>query len=314
MLRKLTLYSAVALGSIAIAIASSYVIDMRRAYARVSGKSTIIPSPFGALEYTAGGDGPAVLVIHGAGGGYDQGELLAEAALGGGFHSIAPSRFGYLGSEMPERATWDDQAHAYAFLLDHLGIEQVAVVALSQGGPSALLFALLYPERVSSLTCLSCGIAPSSSHEQADADQKGNMLRFVYSRDFTYWPFSKYFRPQLMGLLGANRSVVAGLTPEQRELLDRFIDFMNPASLRSAGVVFDNEAVLPGERIASITTPVLIVHASDDMLQLYRNAAFASAAIPGARLLSFEAGGHVVLAVERDAIRTAVRKHVMTHE
>jgi hypothetical protein len=35
--------------------------------------------------------------------------------------------------------------------------------------------------------------------------------------------------------------------------------------------------------------------------------------IPGARLSSFDRGGHVVLAVERDAIRAAVRAHVLTH-
>jgi hypothetical protein len=42
--------------------------------------------------------------------------------LGGGFRWIAPSRFGYLGSAVPEAATPDTQAHAYAWLLDELGI------------------------------------------------------------------------------------------------------------------------------------------------------------------------------------------------
>jgi hypothetical protein len=53
-----------------------------------------------------------------------------EAVLGEGSHWIAPSRFGYLGSDMPEAATWDEQADAFAFLLDHLRIKQAAVVAL----------------------------------------------------------------------------------------------------------------------------------------------------------------------------------------
>ena len=113
-----------------------------------------MPSPYGDIEYTEGGSGPAVLVIHGSGGGYDQGELLAQAVLGEQFHWIAPSRFGYLRSTFREGATFDDQAHAYAYLLDRLGIRKVAVVALSHGGPSALLFAVLHPERVSSLTLI----------------------------------------------------------------------------------------------------------------------------------------------------------------
>src|SRR5690606_33359937 len=121
-----------------------------------------------------------------------------------------------------------------------------AVVALSQGGPSALLLALRHPERVSSLTCLSCGVVQTASAEQAEADRKGKVLRFVFSRDVTYWPVSRFLGTQLMGVLGASPEVVAGLTPEQRSIIERIIEYMNPASLRSAGVIMDNTAQLPG--------------------------------------------------------------------
>ncbi|PKM79853.1 MAG: hypothetical protein CVU89_16275 [Firmicutes bacterium HGW-Firmicutes-14] len=134
-----------------------YKRDMRVSYERVQGKSSIISTPYGNLEYTEGGVGPNVLVIHGGGGGYDQGELLARIVLGEKFRCITPSRFGYLGSSLPEGATYDDQAHAYAKLLDHLKVEKAAVIGFSAGGPSALLFALLYPDRVSSLTLISAG-------------------------------------------------------------------------------------------------------------------------------------------------------------
>jgi 2-hydroxy-6-oxonona-2,4-dienedioate hydrolase len=288
-----------------------YLRDMRRAYERIRDRSSVIASPYGNIEYTEGGTGPPVLVIHGGGGGWDQGELLVEGLLlGDEFHWITPSRFGYLGSSMPTGASWDDQAHAFAFLLDQLGIERAAVVALSQGGPSALLLAALHPERVSSLVCLSCGVRPSTSADQAEANKKGNLLRTVFAHDFLYWPLSRFFKRQLMGILGANRTVVAGLTPPERDLIERMIDYMNPAAPRAAGVVLDNEARLPGERIAAIQAPTLIVHAKDDLLQLYHNAEFAAATIPGARLLSFDAGGHVVVAVQSEAIGAAVRKHI----
>jgi hypothetical protein len=58
--------------------AAVFFRDKDRAYARIEGKSTVIPSPFGDIEYTQGGAGPPVLVIHG-GGGCDQGELLVQA-------------------------------------------------------------------------------------------------------------------------------------------------------------------------------------------------------------------------------------------
>lgn len=313
MRRKVVLWSALLVGVALTVVVGSYALDTRRAYERIRGRSTVLSSPYGSIEYTEGGEGTPVLVVHGAGGGYDQGEILVEAILGDDFHWITPSRFGYLGSALPEGATWDEQADAFAYLLDHLGIEKAAVVALSQGGPPALLLAVLHPERVSSLTCLSCGVAASSSEDQAQANRKGDLLKGVYAHDWTYWPVSKYFKTQLMGVLGASEEVVRTLTPGQRAIVERIIDFMNPAGPRSEGVVFDNEAVLPGERIAAIVAPTLIVHARDDFLQLYRNGAFAAATIPGAKLMSFDAGGHVVIAVEQDSIRAAVREHILAH-
>jgi 2-hydroxy-6-oxonona-2,4-dienedioate hydrolase len=301
---------------IAASVTAMFLRDMNQEYERITGQSTIIPSPFGNIEYMQGGAaaGIPVLVIHGGGGGYDQGELIAETVLDEQFRWIAPSRFGYLGSALPEGATWDEQADAYAYLLDHLGIEKAAVVAMSQGGPSALLFAVNHPERVTSLTCLSCGVASSVSEDQAEADRKGNLLKFIFRYDFTYWSMSKFFRNQLMGVIGADREVIAGLTPWQREQVEHFIEYMNPAAPRSAGAAFDNETPLPGGRIAAIKAPVLIIHAKDDLLQLYHNAEFAASAIPGARLMSYETGGHILMAVEQEAIRAAVYNHIQGEE
>ncbi len=173
-----------------------YQRDIRVSYKRVQGKSSIVSTPYGNVEYTEGGVGPNVLVIHGGGGGYDQGEILARTVLGEEFRWIAPSRFGYLRSSLPEGATYDDQAHAYAKLLDHLKIEKVAVVALSAGGPSALLFALLHPERISSLTLISAGAANVSEQEGKQGEKQGKMLSNIMQRDFLYWVTVKLFKKQ----------------------------------------------------------------------------------------------------------------------
>lgn len=313
MLGRIPLWIAIGLLLAVVLVSTAYFQDMNRAYERVSGKSTVIPSPYGDIEFTEGGSGPDVLVIHGSGGGFDQGELLAQAVLGDRFHWIAPSRFGYLRSTHPEGATFDDQAHAYAYLLDHLGIKKVAVIALSHGGPTALLFATLYPERVSSLTLISCGVASSAGQEQVQANQKGEMLMTIFRYDPLYWGLSKLFKKQLMELMGANDAVIANLTTGQRELVDRIIDYMNPVSLRSDGAAFDNRAAMPNERIAAVRAPTLIFHATDDTLQLYRNAEFAASNIPGARLVSFERGGHLLMAVEQPTIRAATQKHILGH-
>jgi len=313
MLREVLRITEIGLILAVVLVSAAYFSDISQAYDRVSGKSTVIPSPYGNIEFTEGGSGLDVLVIHGSGGGYDQGELLVQAELGDKFHWITPSRFGYLRSTFHENATFDDQAHAYAYLLDHLGIKKVAVVAFSHGGPSALLFAVLYPERVSSLTLISCGVASSASQDQVQANQKGNMWVTIFKYDPMYWAITKLFRKQLIELMGANDAVIANLTPEQRKLVDEVIDYMNPVSLRTAGAAFDNKAAMPNERIAVISAPTLIFHAKDDFLQLYHNAEFAASTIPNARLVSFNRGGHLIMSVEQSAIRSSMEKHILDH-
>lgn len=311
MRRRLVMWVAITAVVMAAGTLAVYIRDMRRAYQRTRVGGKVVSSTYGDIEYAEGGAGPAVLVIHGSGGGFDQGELLARAVLGDGFHWLAPSRFGYLRSTFHAGATFDDQAHAYAVLLDRLAIGSVAVVALSHGGPSALLFAVLHPDRVTSLTLISAGVASSIDASQAEANQKGDALTWVFQRDYRYWAVTTAFRRRFLGLMGVSDAVIAGLTTEQRELADRVVEFMNPVSLRAAGVRFDNQAALPNERIAAIRAPTLILHAKDDGLQLYHNATFAASTIPGARLVSFERGGHLLLAVEQPAIRREVERHIL---
>lgn len=214
---------------------------------------------------------------------------------------------------MREGASFDEQAHAYAHLLDHLGIDKAAVVAISHGGPGALLLAALHPERVSSLTLISAGVASSPAADQAQANRKGDMLTTIFRHDFLYWAVTWLFRKQFLELMGADEAVIAGLTPEQRLLADQVIDRMNPVAPRSAGTAFDNQAAMPNQRVAAIRAPTLILHARDDTLQLYRNAEFAASAIEGAQLVSFTRGGHLLMVVEQAAIRAGIQRHILAH-
>ena len=291
-----------------------YRHDMRAARKRLLGRSSLLPSPYGDIEYARAGHGTIdVLVVHGAAGGWDQGELIATAVLDERFRWIAPSRFGYLRSGCPPRASADDQAHAFAFLLDHLHVDRVGVVAMSAGGAPALLFALLYPQRVSSLTLLCCGVAASTSEEQGAADRKGTALARICRGDLRFWLATRLFRKPLLRLLGIDPADVLTYGFDELQWIDRLLAEMHPASLRARGVALDHEARLPGKRITAIEAPALIVHAKDDALQLYGNALFAAANLPHARLLSFERGGHLVVATERATIRGAVEQHILSH-
>jgi len=310
---RIWLLAGVAVTGTVATLAGLYVRDMSRAYQRLQGHSALLSSPFGDIEYAQGGSGPPVLVVHGSGGGFDQGAFLAHATLGDRFHWIAPSRFGYLRSTFAPGATFDEQAHAFAHLLDHLGIARVAVVAFSHGGPSALLFAALHPERVSSLTLLSAGVASSETSAQKQASQQGDALMKIFQKDYRYWLLTKLFRRRFLALMGVDDAVVARLTATQQALAEQLIEIMNPVSPRAAGTVFDNQAAMPNQRIAAIRAPTLIVHAQDDTLQVFHNAEFAARTITGAHLVAFPRGGHLLLAVEQQAIQEQVAEHIRAH-
>lgn len=97
--------------------------DMHRAWDRVLAiPSEELKTPRGTVEYAERGQGPPVLVSHGIMGGHDVGLGLSDSYIGPAVHVIAPSRFGYFRSALPESASPAVQADVYALLLDHLGV------------------------------------------------------------------------------------------------------------------------------------------------------------------------------------------------
>jgi pimeloyl-ACP methyl ester carboxylesterase len=143
--------------------------------------------------------------------------------------------------------------------------------------------------------------------------RKAGALLRIFQRDFPYWIMSRLFKRQFMRLMGVPEAVVASLSPEQYRAIGHFIDWMNPASLRYAGAVFDHTQEVPGSRIAGIRVPTLVIHAQDDTLQPYRNAEFFSSTIPDVRLLSFRKGGHIVALIEADEVGSTIQKHVLAN-
>ncbi len=113
----------VALGNVAtglfggVRVWQRYRRDLQAARKRAAKDSQLIEARGGRVEFGESGHGAPVLLIHGAGGGYDQGLLLGGLLLGQGFRFIAPSRFGYLKSPVPEDSSLEAQADAFACLL-----------------------------------------------------------------------------------------------------------------------------------------------------------------------------------------------------
>lgn len=127
-LLRVGMIAAVALlGGAALVLGREYQRDMRESERRITGRSEVIHTSFSQLEYAVAGKGRDVLMIHGTGGGFDQGLTFTEALVRRGFRVIAPSRFGYLRSDFPEDPSSEHQADAFVELLDRLGVAKVPV-------------------------------------------------------------------------------------------------------------------------------------------------------------------------------------------
>jgi pimeloyl-ACP methyl ester carboxylesterase len=135
-----------------------YSREIHAAKKRVSLGGNVVNTACGSIHFADVGQGKPLLLVHGAGGGFDQGLVIAKqnGISERDYRIIAPSRFGYLQTPLPSKdASPAAQADAHAYLLDALGVrEKVAVMGTSAGALFAMQFAIKYPEKVSALVLL----------------------------------------------------------------------------------------------------------------------------------------------------------------
>ncbi len=282
----------------------AYQRDMQAARARLAATGTIIETACGPISYGERGSGPPILVIHGAGGGYDQGLLLGEMLVGDGYRRIAPSRFGYLGA-LPEDVSLRAQAEAFACLLDELEIDRAAIVGVSAGGPPGIEFARIHPERASALI-LASAVSFIDDEEASDDDRISGINRII-ANDFVYWALSKFTWRRMGALFGAPNEAQRNLTSEELNILRTVLEQMSPLSRRLAGISNDQTLELPRDYpLGDISRPTLVIHAEDDTLVPPVHAAYSADGIPGAALILVSKGGHFLIG-QHDQLRAAVR-------
>lgn len=300
LLGRLALGFVVIIGGLGLFVYARFRHDMGEARERIAQGSLIADTACGVMEYADEGSGLPVLVIHGSGGGYDQGLLLGRP-LGDDVRLIAPSRFGYLNTPYPADASVTAQADAYACLLDYLRIERAAVIAVSAGGTSALQFAQRYPERVESLVMVS---AVSNVRPVREANESAQAALLT---DFVYWAAVSTAPNVVLEFFGLSRASQANLAPEELDRVRSVLTTMNPLGLRTAGLEHDSveDNLFAGATfdLETISAPTLVVHASDDSFIPPVHAVYTAQHIPGAQLAMYDVGGHFVMG-RNDAIRT----------
>ncbi len=293
---------AILLGTVAaLAIAAAWVSavyrrDLADARQRASSGSSIVETKCGPIEYAVRGEGRPVLLVHGAGGGFDQGLMLGD--LVHGFRIVAPSRFGYLRTPLPGDASAEAQADAHACLLDALGVDRVAVVGVSAGAPSTMQFCLRHPQRCAAMVLLvplTWGEGGSAAVGRLSRTQEF-VLERTLSSDFAFWAATRLFRGTMIeSVLGTPMRDVRDAPAAERERLFAMLDRIEPIrqrkeGLRNEGVVAQSLRRYDLEKIAA---PTLIASVEDDGYLTYVPARYTAAHIPGARFIGYPRGGHM---------------------
>ncbi len=273
---------------------------------RLNSASSIAETTAGNVEFLQHGEGPAVLVFHGAPGGFDQAMLLGSGLAEQGFQIIAPSRPGYLRTPLTSGLSPEKQADAMAALLDSLGIENVAVLGFSLGAPAAVEFCRRYPNRSWALVLISAvtkkSLPPPAApplpellNQRLTGDIGSWYLVHTADRDPSKalgWCFDL---AQTGG--GSDRANWIQSVLGNADQLSWFRDLAGtvaPIGPRESGLKNDllQLRALPELPFDKLMLPVLLVHGADDSFAPIAAIEAAKIKIPNAELLVVPGTGH----------------------
>jgi pimeloyl-ACP methyl ester carboxylesterase len=257
--------------------------------------SHLVRTELGLIEYRSVGQGPVVLVLNG-------GHTNCHSPLGHeafflaqGYQLIIPSRPGYGRTPSSTGKRAEAFADALVSLLDLLQLDQVIVVGISAGGPTALQLAGRHPERVSKVIL---------QNAATDGRYASGMIRFL-----TYL----FFNPVLEGMVwaafrrfgrvapqAALKSLMWGLTclpidqvlsamsPDQQQAALAFLQ----ASRSGSGFLHDIHHHC-GD-LGRVRAPVLAITSKYDGLVDSSHAVSVEKHIPQAQLFISEAESHLM--------------------
>ncbi len=192
------------------------------------------------------------------------------------FDLILPDLRGFGESTITETSvTMEDYASDIAGLLDHLGLQKIALAGHSMGGYVALTFIRLYPERVHGF-----GLIASQIFADTPERREGRYKSAVEVAE--------------NGISGVVEAMTPKFTSDERwQSYAREVMNRQPATAYIAALKAMAERPDSTSLFASLKVPVVIIHGLADALIPVERAREAKRALPSAHLIELEGVGHL---------------------
>jgi pimeloyl-ACP methyl ester carboxylesterase len=226
------------------------------------------------LAHDVAGTGSPVLLLHSSVANREMWQPQWDALAA--THRVVRCDLRAYGQTPVPSTSWSDTDDVVA-LLDHLGVEQTAVVGASYGGAVALELATAAPHRVSQLVLL-CpgGDAPSTPDIEEFARAEEELLEAGDLDAAAQLNARTWLGPE------ASDAVRAQLTAWQRRTFE--LQLGAPDDIGPQHVDVDP---------TSITAPTTVVTGAHDLAHFRGIARRLAATVPGARLVDLDWAGHL---------------------
>lgn len=257
-----------------------FVVD-RAGRSSLARRSHVLTTRAGTVEVEVTGSGPEVLLLHGSGGGFDQGTWIAHALGLRDHRVIAISRPGYLGT--PDRGTIGEAVTVCLAALDAMGVERASLIGVSGGGMTASTLVSRHPERVSALVLLSAVSGPVA---ELGLPLAGYALRSTLQ-----------VNAEIVGAMRSSRG---------RALLGELVRTLTAPERRLAGLRRDAAVSRSFVAPIGIETPTLVIHGTADGVVPFSHAERSAAGSTNADLVAVKGGGHLCV-MTHDEVGDRVR-------
>jgi pimeloyl-ACP methyl ester carboxylesterase/DNA-binding CsgD family transcriptional regulator len=173
-------------------------------------------------------------------------------------------------------------------VVDHAGIDRFALMAMAQGGPVAVAYAVRHPERVSRLLFYNSYASAFRNPTPEDLELNATfeqLLKVGWARP------DSVFRRVFTSLM------IPGANEEQMQWLDELQRVAVSAENAVTSRRQRNEADVV-DLLATLDVPTLVLHSRGDRMNKFEEGRFLAAQIPGARLVPLESSNHILLEEE----------------